>query len=35
MTDPDKSWVARWQGMKPNQAKGMYAIAVYGDVDNL
>lgn len=32
MTNPEKSWVAKAQGMKPNQAKGLYAIAVY-DVD--
>lgn len=34
LTDPEKSWVARWQGIE-RQARGLYAIAVYGDPENL
>eukprot|EP01027_Heterolobosea_sp_BB2_P026216 GEZU01040325.1.p1 GENE.GEZU01040325.1~~GEZU01040325.1.p1 ORF type:complete len:129 (-),score=8.06 GEZU01040325.1:78-410(-) len=31
MMNPDESWVARWQGIKRSK-KGVYAIAVYGDM---
>jgi transcription elongation factor SPT4 len=31
LTNPEKSWVARWQGIT-RKCKGVYAIAVYGDL---
>ncbi|KAL0476709.1 transcription elongation factor SPT4 [Acrasis kona] len=31
LTAPEKSWVAKWQGVE-RKCKGMYAIAVYGDL---
>jgi transcription elongation factor SPT4 len=31
LTNPEKSWVANWQGIT-KKSKGVYAIAVYGDI---